>query len=111
LKPDGVLYITVGVAEADKDKVEEAYERAKAQGLLVVFGEVADEAEEGFRFFLRYEDVFDIPEEALGERADVAVYHYYPSLEQVWAWLGQAGLAIEEEGTGNWYEHFVVRKK
>ena len=35
---------------------------------------------------------------------------YHPSLEQVRAWVGQAGLVIEEEGTGNWYEHFVVRK-
>jgi hypothetical protein len=26
--------------------------------------------------------------------------HYHPSLEQVRAWIGQAGLAIEEEGTG-----------
>jgi hypothetical protein len=41
--------------------------------------------------------------------ADVAVYHYYPSLEQVRAWLGQAGLAIEEQGKGNGYAHFVVR--
>ena len=39
-----------------------------------------------------------------------AVYHHYPSLEQVQAWIAQAGLAIEEEGTGNGYEHFVVRK-
>jgi len=46
-----------------------------------------------------------------GELAGVAVYHYYPSPEQVRAWLGQAGLAVEEEGTGKWYEHFVVRKR
>jgi len=39
------------------------------------------------------------------------VYHYYPSLEQVRAWIGQAGLVIEEEGTGNGYEHFIVRKR
>jgi hypothetical protein len=58
-----------------------------------------------------YEDVFDIPKEALEERADTAVYHYYPSSEQVRAWLGQAGLAIENEGTGNWYQHFLVSKE
>jgi hypothetical protein len=63
--------------------VEEAYERAKALGLPAVSRELAD----------------------------VAVYHYYPSLEQAWARPGQAGLAIEEEGTGNGYEHFVVRKR
>jgi cyclopropane fatty-acyl-phospholipid synthase-like methyltransferase len=108
LKPDGVLYFTVDLGG---DHVEEAYERAKAQGLPVVFGEVVDEVEEASRFFLSYEDVFDIPEEVLGEQADSAVYHYHPSLEQVRAWVEQAGLAIEEEGTGNWYEHFVVRKR
>jgi len=110
LKPGGVLYFTVNVAEAARDKVEEAYERAKGRGLPVVFGEVVDQVEEASRLLLSYEDIFDIPEEALGESADVAVYHYYPSLEQVRAWIGQAELVIEEEGTGKWYEHFLVRK-
>jgi len=109
LKPGGVLYLTLDLAEADK--VEEAYERAKGRGLPVVFGEVVDRVEEAFRSLLSYEDIFDIPEEALGEYADMAVYHYYPSLEQVRACIGQAGLVIEEEGTGNGYEHFVVRKR
>lgn len=40
LKPGGVLYFTVDVTGADE--LEGAYERAKAQGLPVVFGEVAD---------------------------------------------------------------------
>jgi SAM-dependent methyltransferase len=80
LKPGGVLYFTLELAEADE--VQEAYERAKALGLPVMSGELADGT----------------------------VYHYYPSLEQVRAWIGQAGLALEEEGTGNGYEHFVVRK-
>jgi SAM-dependent methyltransferase len=104
LKPGGVLYFTLDLAEADE--VEEAYERAKGRGLPVVFGEVADEVEEA------YERVkaLGLPVVS-GELADVAVYHYYPSLEQVRAWIGQAGLAIEEEGTGNGYEHFVVRKR
>ena len=44
------------------------------------------------------------------ELADAAVYHYHPSLEQVRTWVGQAGMAIDDEGTGNGYEHFVVRK-
>jgi len=79
LKPDGVLYFTVVLAEADE--VEEAYERS-----LGLPAELADEADE-------------------------AAYHYCPPLEQVRAWIGQAGLAIEEEGTGNGYEHFVVRKR
>ncbi len=82
LKPGGVLYFTVEVAV--DDEVKEAYEQAKAQGLPVVFGEMPGQ-----------EDV---------------VYHYYPSLEQVRAWLGEAGFTIDEEGPGDEYEHFVVRK-
>ena len=38
LKPGGVLYVTVEVAELDG--VREAYEQAVAQGMPVVFGEV-----------------------------------------------------------------------
>jgi SAM-dependent methyltransferase len=100
LKPGGVLYFTLGLEEADV--VEKAYERAKAQGLPVVFGEVADQVDEAYE---------RVKASGMLELADVAVYHYYPSPEQVRAWLGQAGLAIEEEGTGNGYEHFVVRKR
>jgi hypothetical protein len=43
---------------------------------------------------------------------DEMVYHYVPSLEQVKDWIEQAGLTIEEQGTGPWYcEHFIMRKK
>lgn len=98
LKPGGVLYFTEGLEDAGV--VEEAYKRAKERGLPVVFGEVADQVEEA-------------SERALvsGEATDVSVYHYCPSMEQVRAWIEQAGLAIEEEGTDHWYEHFVVRKR
>jgi SAM-dependent methyltransferase len=102
LKPGGVLYLTVVLAEAEE--LEEAYERAKGRGLPVVFGEVADEVEEA------YERALGLPA-VLADEADEAAYHYCPSLEQVRAWIGQAGLVIEEEGTGNWYEHFIVRKR
>jgi SAM-dependent methyltransferase len=102
LKPDGVLYFTQVLAEADE--LEEAYERAKGRGLPVVFGEVADKVEEAYERALGQPAV-------LADEADDAAYHYCPSLEQVRAWIGQAGLVIEEEGTGNWYEHFVVRKR
>ena len=81
LRPDGVLYLTVVLAEADE--LEKAYERAKERRLPVVLAGPADES----------------------------AYHYCPSMEQVRAWIGQAGLVIEEEGTGNWFEHFVVRKR
>jgi hypothetical protein len=73
--------------------------------LPVVFGEVADEVD------VAYERLKAIGMSAVsGEQSDVAVYHYYPSLEQVRTWIGQARLAIEDQGKGNGYEHFVVRK-
>jgi SAM-dependent methyltransferase len=107
LKPGGALYFTLGLEEADV--VEKAYERAKAQGLPVVFGEVADQVEEASERVkaLRMSGA----SEELSDVASAAVYGYFPSLEQVRAWLGQARLAIEEEGAGNGYEHFVVRKR
>ena len=46
LKPGGVLYFTLDLAEAGE--VEAAYERAKGRGLPVVFGEVADEVEAAY---------------------------------------------------------------
>jgi len=101
LKPGGVLYFTFWPRElAGTDKVEESYKRAKRQGLPVVFGEVADQVEEAYERAM-----------VSGEATDESVYHYCPSLEQVRTWLEQAGLAIEEEGAGKWYEHFLVRKR
>ena len=103
LKPGGVLYFTMEPGEAGE--VEQAYERAKAQGLPVVYGEVADRVDEA------EEQAKTAGIAALsGELLSGATYHYHPSLEQVRAWLAGAGLAIEEEGTGTWYEHFVVSR-
>jgi cyclopropane fatty-acyl-phospholipid synthase-like methyltransferase len=102
LKPDGVLYFTVVLAEADD--LEQAYARAKEQGLPVVFGEIVDQVEQA------YERTLGLPA-VLADEADEAAYHYCPSLEQVRAWIEQAGLVIEEQGTGDWYAHFVVRKR
>jgi len=98
LKPGGVLYFTLDMREAGE--LEEAYQQAKRQGLPVVFGEVADQVEEAYERAI-----------VSGKVADVAVYHFCPSLEQVREWIGQAELAIEEKGTGNLYEHFVVRRR
>jgi hypothetical protein len=42
---------------------------------------------------------------------DRSVYHYYPQLDQVRAWIDQAGLVVEEEGAGNELHHFVARKR
>ncbi len=100
LKPGGVLYFTVDLGG---DRVKGAYEKAKTLGLPVVFGEVVDELEEAYQRA--------VASGGKAEAEDVAVYHYHPSLEQVRTWISQAGLAIEEEGTGNWYEHFIMRKK
>jgi SAM-dependent methyltransferase len=103
LKPGGVFYATVEVAEWDE--VREAYEQATALGLPVVFGEVADKIDAAHAQIMAL-DWQDIP----GELAGLATYHYYPSPEQVRAWLDQAGLAIQEEGTGDGYAHFLARK-
>jgi SAM-dependent methyltransferase len=104
LKPGGVLYFTLDLADANE--LEEAFEQAKSRRLPVVFGELVSDVD------LAYECAKASGMSAIsGELADKAVYHYYPSLEQVRAWIGQARLAIEDEGTGNGYEHFVVRKK
>ncbi len=103
LKPGGVLYLTV--EEVEEGEVRESYEQARAQGLPVVLGEMADKIDAA------YEQVMALgwqaaPDEAIGH----AVYHYYPSREQVRAWFAQAGLAIEEEGSGDWYAHFLARR-
>jgi SAM-dependent methyltransferase len=104
LKPGGVLYFTVDLADANV--LEEAFDQAKSRGLPVVLGELVSDVD------LAYECVKASGMSVVsGELADKAVYHYYPSLEQVRTWIGQAGLAIEDEGAGNGYEHFVVRKK
>jgi SAM-dependent methyltransferase len=105
LKPGGVLYFTCWPRElAGAAKVEGAYARATEQGLPVVFGEVADQVEE------LCEQALALPAELVKPR-DEMVYHYCPSLEEVRAWIGQAGLAIEEQGTGNDYEHLLVSKR
>ncbi len=104
LKPGGMLYFTVEVP--DWDEVRQSYERARAQGLPVVFGEIADEVDDAYLKISETEE-----RASAGEEADHAVYHYHPSLEQVRAWLDQAGLAIEDEGTGVWYAHIIARKK
>lgn len=104
LKPGGVLYFTLEVP--DTDEVEASYERAKAMELPVVFGELADEVEASYE---RVKALSCSPGEP-GELASVSVYHFYPSLDQARAWIEQAGLAIEEEGTGSGYHHFVARK-
>jgi len=80
LKPQGYLYFTVEIA--DESEVKQAFARGQRLGLPIVYGEGADED----------------------------VYHYYPSMQQVREWMQQAGLDLREEGEGDGYHHFVMRK-
>ena len=80
LKSQGYLYFTVEVA--DEAEVTAAYEEAQKSGLPVVYGEWFNDE----------------------------VYHYYPSLEQVREWVQEAGFSILEEGDGDGYHHFLMRK-
>jgi cyclopropane fatty-acyl-phospholipid synthase-like methyltransferase len=80
LKPQGYLYFTVEIA--DESEVEEAFIRGQQAGLPVVYGEWIDRE----------------------------VYHYYPPLEKVREWIQQARFDLTEEGEGDGYHHFLVRK-
>jgi SAM-dependent methyltransferase len=105
LKPGGLLYFTAEPFDTDEDgEVQASYERARAMGLPVVRGEVADEVATA------YEQVKTL-EHPPAELAHKAVYYYAPPLEQVRAWIAQAGLTIEEEGRGSSLHHFIVRKR
>ncbi len=101
LKPGGCFYFTV--EEADPAEVSAAYQRALSQGLPVVPGELVDEVDESFS------RVTGLDWQALqGNVADNAVYHYYPSREQVAEWLRGAGLVVQSEALGDGYRHFLV---
>ena len=100
LKPGGVLYFTADREEEPDFDLEAVYQRAKAHGLPVVYGEVADEA------IQQQAKEMEVPDEG-----NDPVYHYYPPLEQVRAWIDQAGLAIEEDGAGSGFHHFLLKKK
>ena len=108
LKPGGVLYFTADTtetAEGDNVDIEAVYERAKSLGLPVVPGEWVDGIDDA------YEQAMALGQPVPGDLSDRAVYHYYPPLEQVRTWIDQAGLAIEEEGMGSGWHHFVARKR
>ena len=77
LRSGGFLYLTV--ERAREDQVRAANEEARRSGLPVVEGEVMWEEPDGY-------------------------YHHYPSVEQVRAWVGDAGFAIEEAAEGPWHE-------
>jgi SAM-dependent methyltransferase len=81
LKPHGYFYFTVEIA--DEKEVEEAFTKGKEQRLPIVYGEWAE---------------------------NDGVYHYYPSMGQVREWLQQTRFDLMEEGEGDGYHHFMVRK-
>jgi cyclopropane fatty-acyl-phospholipid synthase-like methyltransferase len=81
LKGQGYLYFTVELQ--DESEVRSAFEQAQAAGLPVVYGEWINDD----------------------------VYHFYPALEQVRERVQQAGLVILEEGEGDGYHHFLMRKR
>ncbi len=95
LKPGGYLYFTADVRDAAE--VRASYERALAQGLPVVYGDIADQVEEAARRALE-----------TGEVVDECVYHYSPPLEQITTWLEQAGLAVVEIGQESVYHHIIT---
>ncbi len=103
LRPRGLLYFTVEIPDAEELRL--SFERARSMGLPVVFGELADQVVEAYgqvRALTPPITPSDLP--------GGAVYHYYPSLDQVAIWLGQAGLTIEDQGTGSGYSHIIARK-
>ena len=97
LKPGGLLYFN---ADLGGGREKDAYERAKAQGLPVVFGEVADQVEA----------LFAQAVESGGKMkaVDEMVYHYCPSVEQVRDWIEQAEMVIDMEKTRKEGEIYLV---
>lgn len=81
LVSDGLLYLTVELEAPEA--INAAYAAARARNLPVVPGEMAHEGG----------------------------YHYYPPLEQVRAWFGEAGLHILDERAGDGYQHYLARKE
>jgi len=77
LRPGGFLYLTVELVP--EDQVRAANEEARRSGLPMVEGEVMWEGLDGY-------------------------YHHYPRMEQVRAWVADAGFVMEEEVEGPWHE-------
>ena len=104
LKPGGLLYLTVEVP--DPEEVKASYERSRAMGLPVLYGEIADDVEASHQRVMTFRSSDVSP-----EIADLAVYHYHPARDQVRTWLEEAGLVLVDQGMGQWYEHLIVSRK
>jgi ubiquinone/menaquinone biosynthesis C-methylase UbiE len=81
-RPGGHLYLTVELAE--EQELERMFAEATAAGLPVVRGE---------------------------HTSPGGGYHYYPPLEQVAAWVRDAGLEQLEDGTGEDYYHLLASRR
>ena len=104
LNPRGLLYVTVDAMQGDEYR--ESYDRAKAMGLPVVYGEQVDDLEAAYNIAMQ-QDLRD-PSSLSGERLDHTVYHYHPTMEQVHTWYSQAGFIIEEETHADEYREEYV---
>lgn len=107
LKPGGVLYFTSETQETavdDGEELEEAYVKAKEQGLPVVPGEVVHEV---FSAYPQVMSQIDAPAKVWHN----AVYRFYPPLAQTRIWIERAGLTIVEEGYGSAVYHFIARRE
>ncbi len=107
LKPGGALYFTEDVLENGDYRA--SYERARAKGLPVVFGEVVDELDDAYEEAMEH-DWRNPTWKMSGERLDHTVYHYHPSMPQVRQWLEQTGFTLLEESMGDDYAHYLARK-
>ena len=81
LKPNGLLYFTVELA--DPVETQAAFDKGRAMGFPVVYGEWAQEGG----------------------------YHYYPSIPQVKRWIEEAQFVILDAAVGDDYHHFIVRER
>jgi 2-polyprenyl-3-methyl-5-hydroxy-6-metoxy-1,4-benzoquinol methylase len=107
LKPAGLLYFTEDVLESGD--YQASYERARAKGLPVVFGEVVDELDEAYQEALEH-DWRSLTWVVDYERLDHSVYHYHPSMPQIRQWLDEAGFTLLEEALGDDYAHYLSRR-
>ncbi len=80
LKPQGYVYFTVEIANLDE--VAEAFKTAQEMELPVIYGEWANDE----------------------------IYHYYPTMDQVREWIKESASDLVEEGEGDGYHHFIMRK-
>ena len=84
LRQSGCLYFTVeSIEKADENEVRQAFEKGRADGLPIIYGECPDEG----------------------------TYHFHPSASQVREWVGLAGFELlKEADAGIWYYHVLARK-